>query len=145
MVGAGLRVVVRTRGVSRMLPLSDAALRTAHLVVPGSALVLFGFAATWTLLPLMPAREAVALAFACGLSCLAATMRWITARPPDYATPMVSTPAGAVPPGVFASVFRGFDVWAITALPLTFGSIGVLVSVSISLGVIAYLVSAEPA
>ena len=31
---------------------------------------------------------------------------------------------GAVPPGVFASVFRGFDVWAITALPLTFGPIG---------------------
>ena len=36
---------------------------------------------------------------------------------------------------------RGFDVWALTALPLMFGPGGVLVSTAISLGVISYLVS----
>lgn len=139
---AGLRVVVRTRGVARMLPLSDQALRSAHLVVPGTALVLFALGTTWTLLPVLPLDEAAVLALACGLSALAATVRWVTARPPDYAKPMVSTPMGAIPPGLFASLFRGFDVWAVTALPLTFGPIGTGVSVVISLGVVSYLVSA---
>jgi len=42
---------------------------------------------------------------------------------------------------VFASVARGFDVWAFTALPLMFGPVGMVVSMVISVGVIAYLVS----
>lgn len=142
---AGLRVVVRTQGMARMLPMSGASLRGAHLVVPGTALVTFGLASTWALLPLLPVDQAVIVALACGLSALAATVRWVTARPPDYGKPMVSTPMGAVPPGLFASLFRGFDIWAITALPLTFGPIGTSVSIAISLGVIAFLVSSEPA
>lgn len=142
---AGLRVVVRTGGIARMLPLSGTSLRAAHLVVPGTALVLFGLGTTWTLLPLLPLREALMVALACGLSSLAATVRWVTARPPDYGKPMVSTPAGAVPPGLISSLFRGFDVWAITALPLTFGPVGTGVSLVISLGVLCYLVSADRA
>jgi hypothetical protein len=81
------------------------------------------------------------VAIACGFSSLAATVRWVTGKPPNYAAPMVSTPAGGLPPGVFSSVARGFDVWAFTALPLMFGPVGVLVSMTISLAVIAYLVS----
>lgn len=42
---------------------------------------------------------------------------------------------------MFASVARGFDVWAFTALPLMFGPVGMVVSMVISVGVIAYLVS----
>lgn len=142
---SGLRVVVRTGGIARMLPLSGVSLRAAHLVVPGTALMIFGLATTWTLTPLMPLREAATVALACGLASLAATVRWVTARPPDYGKPMVSTPAGAVPPGLFASLLRGFDVWAITALLLTFGPTGTGISVTISLGVITYLVSNDPA
>jgi hypothetical protein len=48
-----------------------------------------------------------------------------------------------VPTGVFASVARGFDVWAFTALPLMFGPVGVLVSLTISCGLIGYLVSEQ--
>ena len=140
---AGLRVVVRTGGMARMLPFSGTSLRAAHVVVPGTALVLFGLGTTWTLLPLMAPEQALTVALACGLSSLAATLRWVTGRPPDYAQPMVSTPAGAVPPGMISSVLRGFDVWAITALPLTFGPVGTSVSLLISIGVIAYLVSAN--
>ncbi|WP_246861634.1 DUF6297 family protein [Nocardioides sp. SYSU D00065] len=137
---AGLRVVVRTESLARMLPLRRSRLLLAHLVVPGTALMLFALATTWTLSPAHPPVEAVALAAACGVSSLAATVRWVTGKPPDYAAPMVSTPAGAVPTGVLGSVARGFDVWALTALPLMFGPVGVLVSVGISVGVIAYLV-----
>lgn len=138
---SGLRVVVRTRSLARMLPFDRPTLVVAHLVVPGTALLLFGLSTTWTLLPTHPTGEAVTLALACGLSSLAATVRWVTGKPPNYAAPMVSTPAGGLPPGVLSSVARGFDVWAFTALPLMFGQGGTLVSVVISLGVITYLAS----
>ncbi len=138
---SGLRVVVRTTSLARMLPMSRPSLLGAHLVVPGTALALFALATTWTLLPTHPWDEAVTAALACGLSSLAATVRWVTGKPPNYAAPMVSTPAGGVPSGVFSSVFRGFDVWALTALPLMFGPVGVVVSAGISVGVISYLVS----
>ena len=138
---SGLRVVVRSQSLARMLPMGRRQVLLAHLVVPGTALVLFGLATTWTLLASHPADEALTVAAACGLASVAATVRWVTGKPPNYAAPMVSTPAGGVPTGVFSSVARGFDVWAFTALPLMFGPIGVLVSMTISLAVISYLVS----
>ena len=123
-----------------MLQMRRQSLLLAHLVVPGAALMAFALATTWTLLPVAPGN-AVNLAVACGLSSIAATVRWVTGKPPNYAAPMVSTPAGGVPTGVFSSAARGFDVWAFTALPLMFGQGGMLVSTVISIGVIAYLVS----
>lgn len=139
---AGLRVVVRTRSLARMLPVRRQTLLLAHLVVPGTALMVFALATTPTLVD--AAGEdggAVNLAIACGLSSIAATVRWVTGKPPNYAAPMVSTPAGGVPTGLFSSAARGFDVWAFTALPLMFGQGGMYVSTLISIGVIAYLVS----
>lgn len=138
---SGLRVVVRTQSLARMLPLRRQTLLLTHLVVPGTALLLFSLATTWTLLSTHPSGEAVNLTIACALSSLAATVRWVTGKPPNYAAPMVSTPAGGVPTGVFGSLARGFDVWAFTALPLMFGTGGMMVSELISLGVITYLVS----
>lgn len=143
-MSSGLRVVVRTHSLARMLPLSRSSLLGAHLVVPGTALALFALSTTWTLLPNHPPDEAVVLALACALSSLAATVRWVTGKPPNYAAPLVSTPAGGVPTGLLSSVLRGFDVWALTALPLMFGPVGVLVSTAISLAVISYLVSDAP-
>jgi hypothetical protein len=140
---AGLRVVVRTQGLARMLPLRRQSLLLAHLVVPGAALMLFALATTWALLPTHPPDEALPLAIACGLSSLAATVRWVTGKPPNYAAAMLSTPAGGAPTGVFASVARGFDVWALTAFPLMFGPTWMVVSLVVSVGVIAYLVSDE--
>ena len=147
---AGLRVVVRTQSLARMLPLRRQSLLLAHLVVPGDGAAALrardhvDAAADRT----SPARRSTCRS-ACGLSSLAATVRWVTGKPPNYAAPMVSTPAGGVPTGVFGSLARGFDVWAFTALPLMFGTGGMLVSTAISVGVIAYLVSdsaaAEPA
>ena len=138
---AGLRVVVRTDGLARMLASGGPALRAAHVVVPGAALLAYGLATAWTLPSAMPLGDAVAVSLACGLSAVASSVRWVTARPPDYARPLVSTPAGAVPPGVLASVLRGFDVWAVTALPLTFPGWGPVASVVLSSAVLAYLLS----
>ena len=138
---SGLRVVVRTQSLARMLPLRRRTLLLAHLAVPGTALLLFSLATIPTLLPTHPSTEAANLAIACALSALASTVRWVTGKPPNYAAPMVSTPAGGVPTGVFGSLARGFDVWAFTALPLMFGTGGMMLSSVISIGVISYLVS----
>lgn len=138
---SGLRVVVRTQSLARMLPLKRKTLLLAHLAVPGAALLLFSLATIPTLLPTHPSTEAANLAIACALSSLASTTRWVTGKPPNYAAPMVSTPAGGVPTGVFGSLARGFDVWAFTALPLMFGTGGMMLSSVISIGVISYLVS----
>ena len=138
---AGLRVVVRTQSLARMLPLRRQTLLLAHLAVPGTALLAFSLATIPTLLPTHPSTEAANLAIACALSSLASTVRWVTGKPPNYAAPMVSTPAGGVPTGVFGSLARGFDVWAFTALPLMFGTGGMMLSSVISIGVISYLVS----
>ncbi len=140
---SGLRVAARSASLARMLPMSRSRLLLAHMVVPGTALALVALATTWTLLPTHPTGEALSVAVACGLSSLAATVRWVTGKPPDYAAPILSTMAGAVPTGVFSSVARGFDVWALTALPLMFSQIGLVVSMTISLGVIFYLISDE--
>ena len=138
---SGLRVVVRTEGLARMMPFRRQTLLLAHVVVPGSALMLFALATTPTLVREVQGGGAINLAIACGLSSVAATVRWITGKPPNYAAPMVSTPAGGAPTGVIFSVARGFDVWAITALPLMFGQGGMLFSSVISIGVIAFLTS----
>ncbi|MCF6377066.1 DUF6297 family protein [Nocardioides KLBMP 9356] len=138
---SGLRVVVRTQSLARMMPLRRQTLLLAHLVVPGTALLLFSLATIPTLLPGHPSTEAANLAIACALSAVASTTRWVTGKPPNYAAPMVSTPAGGVPTGVFGSLARGFDVWAFTALPLMFGTGGMMLSSVISIGVISYLVS----
>jgi len=138
---SGLRVVVRTQSLARMLPFRRQQLVLAHLVVPGTALMVFALATTPTLVADVPNGTAANLAIACGLSSIAATVRWVTGKPPNYAAPMVSTPAGGAPTGVFLSAARGFDVWALTALPLMFGQGGMLASSVISIGVLAHLVS----
>ena len=44
----------------------------------------------------------------------------MTGRPPDYAKPLVSTPAGAVPTNLYGSVLRGFDVLLVAVTPVLF-------------------------
>ncbi len=138
---SGMRVVMRTQGLARMLAMGRKELILAHLVVPGTALMLFSIATAWTLPAALPPGESAVLVIACGLSTIASTVRWVTGKPPNYGAPLVSTPMGGLPPGLSSSVSRGFDVWAVTALPLMFGPVGVLVSMAISLTVMSYLLS----
>lgn len=140
---AGLRVVARTRSLVAMLPMSSGSVRLAHLVVPGTALVLFGLASVGTLLGDLPADQAWTTALAVGFSALAATVRWTCAKPPEYTTPMLSTPVGALPPGVMGALFRGLDILVLTAVPLLVPGWGVWVSLALSGTVLAYLVSKD--
>lgn len=137
---SGLRVVTRTDGLARMLPFTHPELRSAHLIVPGVGLLAYAAGTVGALAGGGPA-DTVRLVLACGVSALAASARWVTAAPPDYAKPLVSTPAGGVPTGLMGSLFRGLDVWLLSGLPLLFPGWGAWVSLSISGVVLVVLVS----
>jgi len=117
---SGLRVLVRTPGLARLMPFSVARLRWAVLVVPTGLAVLFGLAcgpAVGQGLE-VPAGAGLLLGLAVGLSGLASAVRWVTGRPPDYSRPLVSTPAGGVPTNLYGSAVRGFDVLLLTTAPM---------------------------
>ena len=139
---AGLRVLSRGPSLIRMLPFSGRAALTEHVINPGLLLICFAAAAAPSWLDSWTPAQGWALAAAVALSALSAATRWVTSPAPDYAKPMVSTPAGAVPTGLFSSLLRGFDVWLLTALPLLLlnGWWGPCVSVSLSLVVLAVVV-----
>ena len=140
-----LRVVTRTPSLLRAMPFPVSTTRATMLVVPGVALVLFGLACTPTLHASMDVSwtTAVEMGAACGASAVAAAVRWVTGRPPDYSRPLVSTPAGGVPTNLYGSILRGFDIWALTTVPMLLwvSEVGAVVSLVASWIVIQYLVA----
>lgn len=140
-----LRVVTRTPSLLRAMPFPVSTTRATMLAVPGVALLLFGLACTPTLHASMDLEweTAVWMGAACGASAVAAAVRWVTGRPPDYSRPLVSTPAGGVPTNLYGSVLRGFDIWALTTVPMLLwvSQVGAIVSLVASWIVIQYLVA----
>ena len=118
---SALRVLSRTPGLMRCLPLERWEVRSATLAVPAVVLVVWGVATgpavheaiggtTW--------GTAFWVAGALGVASLVAVTRWMTAAPPDYLKPLVSSPMGAVPTSLFGSLARGFDVLLLLCAPL---------------------------
>ena len=143
----GLRVVTRTPSLVRALPFTAASARMSMLVVPATALLLFGlatFPALHVALGTSWARS-VELGLTVGACALAAAVRWVTGRPPDYARPLVSTPAGGVPTNLYGSILRGFDILLVTTAPVLFSPTGggAIVSLVLAFGVLSYLVGRE--
>jgi len=142
---SALRVVTRTPSLLRAMPFPVSTTRATMLVVPGVALVLFGLACTPTLHASTDVtwETAVWMGAACGASAIAAAVRWVTGRPPDYSRPLVSTPAGGVPTNLYGSILRGFDIWALTTVPMLLwvSNTGAIVSLVASWIVIQYLVA----
>ncbi|TNM36533.1 hypothetical protein FHP29_20605 [Nocardioides albidus] len=138
-----LRVLTRSSGMVRMFPTAWGPTRAAAIVVPGVLLVGHGLLSAPALhrtLDRSPGDLAL-LGVASGVAGLAAGVRWVTGRPPDYARPLVSTPAGGVPTNLYGSVLRGFDIAVLTALPMLLSptSGGAAVSLVVSVGVVGFL------
>lgn len=130
-----LRVVTRTPSLLRAMPFPVSTTRLMMLVVPGVALLAFGLACAPTLQTSLevPWTPALVSGLACGGAGLAAAVRWVTGRPPDYSRPLVSTPAGGVPTNLYGSALRGFDIWALTTLPILLWPAGTGAGVSLLL------------
>ena len=143
---SALRVLSRTPGLMRCLPLERWEVRAATLAVPAVVLVVWGLATA-------PAvHEAIGgttwgtafwVAAALGVAALTAVTRWMTAAPPDYLKPLVSSPMGAVPTSLFGSLARGFDVLLLLCAPLLLASPanGAFISLVLSGVVLTYLLN----
>ncbi len=122
----GLRVLTRTGGLARCLPFTLARLKLASIAVPAVLAVIWAaatsaaFSGFGSVRPVDP-FNATLTAIAVSAIGLLGAVRWTTAKGVDYGVPMVSSGAGAFPPGLFLNLFRGFDVCLIGTAPLVLG------------------------
>lgn len=121
-----LRVVSRTKGLSRTFPFDQQQLRSALMTVPGvlmlvwSALTFPAYLIGRDIDPTV-VNEAFFLSLLTGVAGYLGAIRWVSAKSADYSSPMVATGAGALPPGLLFNLFRGFDVIAVIMFPLVMG------------------------
>ena len=123
----GLRVLTRTGGLARCLPFSLARIKLASIAVPASLALAWAVAvvpAFLTVTAAQPGRvpaDGVTAAIATAAAGLLAAVRWTQAKGVDFGAPMISSQAGAFPPGLVTNLFRGFDVCLLTTAPMVFG------------------------
>ena len=120
-----MRVLTRTKGLARTFPLSTTSIRGALVVVPAVVAIFWSIATTPAyygigehVMDLGRAWVNAALTAAAGLL---AAIRWVSAKPADYSSPMMQTGFGAMPPGLMFNLIRGFDVAIIITGPLLLG------------------------
>jgi hypothetical protein len=110
----GLRSVCRSTGLVRALGMDLRELRVIMAVVPA------GFTALWAVLA-FPAVDDAAATFAVAAGIIAGCVRQASGRPPSYAGPLVASPMGAIPPGIFSQPIRGFDLLLLCLAPVLLG------------------------
>ena len=121
-----LRVVARTQGLARLFPFTPGTLRRALMVVP-AVLAVAWVSATLPAFAGVTGDDTVSLgtalstAVVAGVGGFLGAVRWVSAKPANYAGPLVATGTGAMPPGLMFSMIRGFDMIALVTFPLLFG------------------------
>lgn len=121
-----LRVFSRTKGLLRCLPFPPSQVRTAASAVPAVLALLWSVAVVPAFHGIGAAAtrtwpEAVMYALVTGAAGLLGAIRWVSAKPADYSSPMVATQAGAMPPGLMFNLVRGLDMVAIVTIWLVLG------------------------
>jgi Family of unknown function (DUF6297) len=123
----GLRVLTRTGGLARCLPFALSRIKLASIAVPASLALAWAIAVVPAFLevtaeqPDRVAADGITAAIATAAAGLLAAVRWTQAKAVDFGAPMISSQAGAFPPGLVTNLFRGFDVCLLTTAPMAFG------------------------
>ncbi len=123
----GLRVLTRTGGLARCLPFSLAQIKLASIAVPTAVVVVWAVLTTPAYLGFgdgavpRDSFDAALMSTATAAAGLLAAIRWTQAKGVDFGAPMVSTQAGAFPPGLMTNLFRGFDVCLLITAPMLLG------------------------
>ena len=65
--------------------------------------------------------DAALLGLTTAIAGLLAGVRWVSAKAVNYNAPMVATGIGAMPTGMMANLFRGFEVLTFITAPLLLG------------------------
>lgn len=122
-----LRVLSRTKGLARAFPFPTTTIRTAAMVVPAGLCLVWAAAAVPAFVGISTAGQersvpdAIMLSVVTALAGLMGAVRWVTAKPVDFNTPMVATGAGAMPPTLIFNLFRGLDMVILICAPVLFG------------------------
>ncbi|MCG6567295.1 DUF6297 family protein [Tessaracoccus sp. ZS01] len=137
-----LRVLTRTRGLQRCFPFDPGKVKQAAMVVPGVLALLWAIAALPAFMGVgggvtVDPIDAASAAVVTGIAGFLGAVRWVSARPPDYSGPIMSTGFGAMPPGLMFSLLRGLDMVALVTLPIV---LGWPVWISLVVGLIAFMI-----
>lgn len=132
-----LRVISRTKGLARTFPFTPSELRRSLMVVPGVLAFVWAAGALPAFAGVTADRQVswmagITPAIVAALAGFLGAVRWVSAKPANYAGPLVATGTGAMPPGLMFSMIRGFDMIALVSFPLLFG-LPVWVSIVIAL------------
>lgn len=123
----GLRVLTRTGGLARCLPFAASSIKLASVTVPAIVAAVWALATTVAYLGFgdgathRTVPDAFLMAIATAAAGLLAAIRWTQAKGVDFGAPMISTQAGAFPPGLMTNLFRGFDVCLLITAPMLLG------------------------
>jgi hypothetical protein len=139
-----LRVITRTRGLARLFPFSNARLRYATSAVAAALAVIWAAAATPAFFRFggdasVTLSDAATYALITAAAGLLAAVRWVSAKPADYSSPMMQVGFGALPPSLMFNLVKGIDVVVVVTGPLLLGW-SPWVSVVIAV-IVAYLLS----
>jgi hypothetical protein len=122
-----MRVMTRTKGLARTLPLSNPQIRRGMATVPAILAVIWGLAATPAFWGVgggehyAPFLEALATSLITGVAGLLAAIRWVSAKSTNYQVPMMQTGFGALPPTMMFNLVRGIDVAILITGPRLLG------------------------
>lgn len=123
----GLRVLTRTGGLARCMPFPTKAIKRAVVVVPAIISLLWSIAALPAFLGFGSGGNehslstAALMALATGAAGFLGAVRWTTGKPPNFGGPAVASQFGAIPPGLFIGLIRGFDMCLLITAPLLLG------------------------
>ncbi|MDR2974899.1 MAG: DUF6297 family protein [Propionibacteriaceae bacterium] len=122
-----MRVMTRTKGLARTLPLSNPQIRRAMATVPAVVAVVWAIACTAAFYGVTATEhysdlpQAFITSLLTAVAGLLAAIRWVSAKSANYSMPMMQTGFGALPPGLMFNLVRGFDVAILITGPLLLG------------------------
>lgn len=139
----GLRTVSRSPGLSRGLPLSAHGIKLAYAVVPGLFGVLWAAAAVPAFTSEAGSVAGLAHAGVVASAVIAGVVRHGSSPRPSYDGPLLSTPAGALPPGLMSQPARGLDVAVLALLPALLDAPPAL-ALAVAVAVLALVLAVGP-
>jgi len=120
-----LRVMTRTKGLSRTMPFSNPQIRRAMATVPAIFALLWACGATEAFYGVGEHYTSLFSAFVTAVltavAGLLGAVRWVTAKSANYSAPMMQTGFGALPPGLMFNLIRGIDIVVLITGPLLLG------------------------
>jgi hypothetical protein len=120
-------VLTRSGGLARSLPFSASQIKLASVAVPAVVALLWASGTTAAFRGFGDGAvhrsivDASLMAVATAAAGLLGAIRWTQAKGVDFGAPMISTQAGAFPPGLMTNLFRGFDVCLLITAPMLLG------------------------